>query len=83
MPRRKPHIAPQVMPFGGGLLSFLVQFLAIPFILLGWLLDDLSPRRRRWKAQGRCEACGYDLRASTIRCPECGRWIAPRRRPWT
>src|SRR5215208_4024714 len=48
---------------------------AIPFALMAvlpsiWLL---SSRRQRSRSRlGLCRVCGYDLRASAGRCPECG-----------
>jgi hypothetical protein len=37
------------------------------------LLAESRARRRRWRARhGCCNNCGYDLRASPERCPECG-----------
>lgn len=52
------------------------------YVWLGWplLLSAVLPawwliRKRkvsRHKPEGTCPVCGYDLRASTERCPECG-----------
>ena len=39
-------------------------------LLLATITPDLVGRRQR--RDGRCRRCGYDLRASPGRCPECG-----------
>ena len=48
---------------------------AIALPLLGWaswrVFGPAARRQQRLK-RGQCVQCGYDLRASTGRCPECG-----------
>ncbi len=71
-------LAPVPIP---GLRTLIVPFW-IPLGVIGYVVWRLrfSPanlRRRRIKL-GLCLTCGYDLRASKERCPECGTKIAVR-----
>jgi hypothetical protein len=49
-----------------------IAFLAVTPLV--WLLarDRRSARAQHRTDAGRCPACGYDLRATPDRCPECG-----------
>jgi hypothetical protein len=63
-------------PFGGG---HAYRLFTLPLWLLAALLS-IPPanaafhhlRRLRRRRHGRCERCGYDLRATPTHCPECG-----------
>jgi len=59
------------------------MFIAVPIVAL-LLLSVLhlyrSIRRRRRLRRGLCIDCGYDLRAATERCPECGS-VLPQKLP--
>jgi hypothetical protein len=55
--------------------SLVVATALPPLWLTGRLLLAWRRRRRR-RMEGHCPACGYDLRATPDRCPECGREVA-------
>ena len=52
------------------LWSLAALFAAYPFARITLWFGNM--RRRRRRASGLCSACGYDLRATPDRCPECG-----------
>jgi hypothetical protein len=76
------HIDPlqaQVRGVGGASVSFTIYwvphwFVATVFALPPAIFLILSHplRKRQRRRAGQCVRCGYDLRASTNRCPECG-----------
>ena len=51
----------------------------IPIAL--WLLLIPSRKRQQRLKRGLCVECGYDLRASSERCPECGTPVPPQPQP--
>jgi len=58
----------------GGLLAISALLHAAGSV---WLIERSQLREKRLYA-GLCPACGYDLRGSKDRCPECGREIQHR-----
>ena len=61
--------------FGAGISPFLVGlawFLPAPLLTPAVLAERKYWLRKRRKVLERCIKCGYDLRGSKERCPECG-----------
>ena len=57
-------------------LFLMLMSLVVP---VAWLIDRFSLRWSRGYAL--CQACGYDLRATPERCPECGALASPSKPP--
>jgi hypothetical protein len=67
-------------------IPFAVVCVLSVLLPLRWLALEPLRRRERRRLSGRCASCGYDLRASTDRCPECGLPVGaapPDCGPWT
>jgi hypothetical protein len=55
-------------PYSLGWVILLLVALPLAWVVVTWR----SKKLRDAQAAGCCAACGYDLRASKERCPECG-----------
>jgi hypothetical protein len=56
-----------------------MPFYLVPTLIIIWSVRKLVARKRRGRiARGLCPSCGYDLRATPERCPECGTAVAPK-----
>jgi hypothetical protein len=56
------------------MISIGVPFWLVTIVLASgpaWTITG-SVRRRRSRLENLCQQCGYDLRATPDRCPECG-----------
>ena len=60
------------LPSGIGFVLYLLAVGIVFAIHQHWMISFLRPRIYE-QIPGLCPACGYDIRATPDRCPECGR----------
>src|SRR6185437_1478912 len=58
--------------FTGDLAIYYLMALVIFRLSRGLIRARRAVTNRNRRSKGRCVACGYDLRATAERCPECG-----------
>jgi hypothetical protein len=58
-------------------LSYPRVLLCAGSLPIAWMIHSLI--RKRKQTLGLCKTCGYDLRASPDRCPECGTVPTPKK----
>jgi len=75
----EPYTPPQV--YEGWAITLPYWLITPSLVLLPAFAASRLAKRRRRSLHGLCVVCGYDLRASPGRCPECGMVVGTAARP--
>src|SRR5688572_1290246 len=67
------HASSQIPEVRWRAIIFPIALPTTMFALLPATRFAIFVHRRRRKLEGHCPCCGYDLRATPERCPECGK----------
>jgi hypothetical protein len=60
---------------------WLIHLLTLPLLAIWYKRNIRFKKRMARRGEGLCLACGYDLRGSEDRCPECGKPFLSKNRP--
>lgn len=72
VPSPNPEYLGTVDGFQAAAVAVPYWFVCLAMFIMPALTGLRNRRKPRWRRGGACRSCGYDLRATPDRCPECG-----------